>query len=317
VGQIAGALDYAHGQGVVHRDIKPANILISINGLPILTDFGLSAIRKTRTTLISTLGQPFGTPEYIAPEQAMDYSGASGQSDIYSLGCVLYEMITGHLPFEADTPLSLALMHISSDPRPPSEYVPDLPPAVEQVVLTTLEKEPADRFRTASEMATALRRAWAGKPSPPSQPPSTDLRPEGGGDPRTTTTDDDGSQDADVDTPEAPRLSMLHRLVDPSPDADSGGQTPRRSEPLPDVALSEEQARTVLKAIEQHDGQMSRGYVRQELGLSAYYARQLLDDWMETGLLIKSVKPRQPATISTRLATLARKRLGLPKGTNA
>jgi serine/threonine protein kinase len=158
VSQVASALDYAHQQGIVHRDIKPANILIDAQGRPILTDFGLVMLRDRAH---ATLGRSFGTPEYMAPEQAIDSRAASPQSDIYALGVILYEMVTGRLPFEAESPLSLALKHISEDPTPPRHYAPGLPEAVEAAILRALRKEPAARFPTAQAMVEALREAWS------------------------------------------------------------------------------------------------------------------------------------------------------------
>jgi serine/threonine protein kinase len=170
LGQVAEALDYAHSQGVIHRDVKPGNVLLTSApqagtlGQPILTDFGLATLRRTRATLITTIGQNvLGTPEYTAPEQALDAQAANPQSDIYSLGCILYELVTGHLPFEGDSALSIALMVISSDPMPPRGHVPDLPVAVERVILCALDKEPKRRFVTARAMVEALRRAWEGE----------------------------------------------------------------------------------------------------------------------------------------------------------
>jgi len=175
VGQVADALDYAHRRGVVHRDVKPGNVLLAADNHAILTDFGLSALRRGRSTLISTLGQPFGTPEYVAPEQAMDYRAAVAQSDQYSVGCIVYEMITGHLVFEAPTPLALALMHVTQDPIPPSHYVPDLPSLVEAVILKTLGKEPDRRFPTVRAMVDRLRQAWM--PTTPKVPPTEPAPP--------------------------------------------------------------------------------------------------------------------------------------------
>ena len=159
VSQVAAALDYAHQQGIVHRDIKPANILIDAQGRAILTDFGLVMLRDRISH--ATQGRSFGTPEYIAPEQAIDSRAASPQSDIYALGVILYEMVTGRLPFEAESPLSLALKHISEDPTPPRHYASWLPEAVEAVMLRALRKEPGGRFPTALAMVEALRRAWS------------------------------------------------------------------------------------------------------------------------------------------------------------
>ena len=164
LGQVADALDFAHQRGVIHRDIKPANILLTPDGQAVLGDFGLAMFRNRASQM--TLGHSFGTPEYIAPEQAIDSRAAVPQSDIYSLGGIVYEMVTGHLPFEAETTIGLALKHISEDPIPPSRYVPNLPKTVEAVVLKALAKEPNDRFSTAKELIEALRKAWAGSPGP-------------------------------------------------------------------------------------------------------------------------------------------------------
>ena len=177
LGQIADALDYAHRQGIVHRDIKPGNILIAEDGRAILTDFGLVMLRDRASQ--ATLGRSFGTPEYIAPEQAIESRAASPQSDVYSLGVVLYEMVTGRLPFEDESPLSLALKHINHDPIPPRHYVPDLPEAVERVILRALSKEPADRFSSARLMVDALTQAWS-EPASLSHPGASRLaEPEG------------------------------------------------------------------------------------------------------------------------------------------
>jgi serine/threonine protein kinase len=161
--QVADALDYAHGRGVVHRDIKPGNILLTGDGRAILTDFGLAMLRDRASQ--ATLGNSFGTPEYIAPEQAIDSRAAGPRSDIYSLGVILYEMVTGRLPFEDDSPLSLALKHVNEEPVPPGQYAPNLPDAVEGVILQALAKEPDGRFSSAHAMMDALNRAWSGAAS--------------------------------------------------------------------------------------------------------------------------------------------------------
>jgi hypothetical protein len=172
--QVADALDYAHQHGVVHRDVKPGNILITDDGRAILSDFGLAMLSK-RASQISS-GQSFGTPEYIAPEQAIDSRAAGPQSDIYSLGVILYEMVTGCLPFEDESPLSLALKHINQQPTPLRNHVPDLPEAVEAVILKALAKEPADRFPSARAMFDALEQAWLA-PAGPARAPSPSASP--------------------------------------------------------------------------------------------------------------------------------------------
>ncbi len=156
--QIAFALDYAHEQGIIHRDVKPGNILLTKHGQAILGDFGLVMLRDRISQ--ATLGNTFGTPEYIAPEQAMDSRAAVPQSDIYALGGIAYEMVTGRLPFEADSALSLALKHISEDPVPPRTLNPALPQAVEDVILRALDKDPEKRYATAQEFVDALHQAW-------------------------------------------------------------------------------------------------------------------------------------------------------------
>ncbi len=162
--QIGLALGYAHRQGVVHRDVKPGNILIADRNWALLTDFGLAKILDAGQRLTRT-GAGVGTPEYISPEQAQG-KAVDGRADLYSLGAMLYEMLTGHLPFESDSSIATALKHVTDPVTPPCVYRPDLPPAVEQVILKSLEKEPDRRYASAEAMLAALTRAVSSNSTP-------------------------------------------------------------------------------------------------------------------------------------------------------
>ncbi len=155
LGPLCSALDYAHAQGRIHRDIKPANIMFDGPRL-VLTDFGVATI--VGGTCLTAPGTMVGTPAYMSPEQCRGEPGDT-RSDIYSLGIVLYEMITGQVPYDADTPLAVVLKHLN-DPLPlPARLVPDLPAAVQQVVLKALAKAPEDRYASAAGLAAAFAEA--------------------------------------------------------------------------------------------------------------------------------------------------------------
>jgi tRNA A-37 threonylcarbamoyl transferase component Bud32 len=157
VTQVGLALGYAHKHGVIHRDVKPSNILIGEGRWALLTDFGLAKILGGGQQLTRS-GIGMGTPDYLAPEQAQGMSG-DGRADLYSLGATLYEMVTGRVPFEADSSMAVVVKHITELPPPPSQFVPGLPAEVERVILTAMDKNPAARFQTAEEMVAALIRA--------------------------------------------------------------------------------------------------------------------------------------------------------------
>ena len=162
--QISSALDYAHSLGFVHRDIKPSNIIIGPEDHATLTDFGI--VRTVDGTSVTKEGAPIGTPEYMSPEQC-EGKQADSRSDLYSLGVVLYEMLTGQVPFTADTPFVVMYQQVSKKPVPPRRIKPGLLDTVERVVLRALAKEPDQRYATAGALAEALEAAIRGEEPPP------------------------------------------------------------------------------------------------------------------------------------------------------
>jgi serine/threonine-protein kinase len=154
--QACAGIGYAHRAGLVHCDIKPHNMIVTSDGRLKVTDFGIA--RALSTILPDERADVvWGSPQYFAPEQAVG-EPPSPASDVYSLGIVLYEVLTGALPFTAPTSEELARMHLEMQPIPPSEYVPDIPSALEQIILKVLSKEPAARYRTADQLGRVLLR---------------------------------------------------------------------------------------------------------------------------------------------------------------
>ena len=155
--EVASALDYAHRQGVVHRDIKPENILLH-DGSAMVADFGIAlAASKASGQRMTETGMSLGTPHYMSPEQAMGEREITARSDVYALGAVLYEMLTGEPPFTGATAQAVVARVLTESPRPLMPQRHTIPRHVEAAVLTALEKLPADRFVTASEFADALK----------------------------------------------------------------------------------------------------------------------------------------------------------------
>jgi DNA-binding response OmpR family regulator/tRNA A-37 threonylcarbamoyl transferase component Bud32 len=182
ISQVGLALAYAHRHGIIHRDVKPGNILIAEKHWAMLADFGLvKLLTGSKNLTRSNLGM--GTPTYIAPEQAEGLS-PDHRADIYALGATLYEMVAGRPPFEAKTPMAILVKHLTELPTPPHRYNPDLPAALEGLILAALEKDPARRPQTAQDFVDALKasrqqpvclrdHAWKadrGHPAPPAQP---------------------------------------------------------------------------------------------------------------------------------------------------
>ena len=169
VRDVAGAVDYAYRRGIVHHDLKPDNVMLTTKGETILTDFGIAKIAGG--TQVTVSGAVMGTPTYMSPEQGKGERGDQ-RSDVYSLGVILYEMVTGRVPFEADTPLAVIFKHIS-DPLPlPRSLNPAIPERVEQVILRALAKASEDRFQSTALMARALEEAiTAEQAGPIRQPP--------------------------------------------------------------------------------------------------------------------------------------------------
>ncbi len=172
--QACAGIGYAHRAGIVHCDVKPHNMIVTPDGRLKVTDFGIARALSTimpdeRADVV------WGSPQYFAPEQAVG-EAPSPASDVYSLGVVLYEVLTGALPFTAPSSEELARLHLEQPPIPPSEYVLDIPPALEQIILKVLSKEPAARYRTADQLGRVLLRFGTQRAIPTA--PSLALTPE-------------------------------------------------------------------------------------------------------------------------------------------
>src|SRR6266508_527823 len=158
---VAGALAVAHARGIVHRDVKPGNVMLTTEGKVKVMDIGIA-----RATAVPSITQPsavVGTAQYIAPEQAQGLK-EDASTDVYALGCCLYEMVTGQVPFSGPTPVAIAYRHVREEPTPPRALNPDVPPPLERVCLKAMAKRPEDRYQTAAEMQRDLERVRGGEP---------------------------------------------------------------------------------------------------------------------------------------------------------
>jgi len=157
------ALDYSHRNGIVHRDIKPGNVMLTRTGDVKVMDFGIArAVSDAQATMTQT-AQVIGTAQYLSPEQARG-ERVDARSDLYSTGCLLYELLTGRPPFTGDSPVAIAYQHVRENPIPPSRVDPEIPPWADSIVLKAMAKDPGDRYQSAGDMRNDIQRALQGMP---------------------------------------------------------------------------------------------------------------------------------------------------------
>ena len=167
IADVCAALDFSHRNGIVHRDMKPANIMINRAGAVKVMDFGIARAISDSSSPMTQTAAVIGTAQYLSPEQARGEQ-VDARSDVYSLGCVLYEVLTGEPPFKGDSPVAVAYQHVREDPKQPSQVNPAVPPALDSVILKAMSKNPANRYQSAAEMRSDLVRVLGGqRPSAP------------------------------------------------------------------------------------------------------------------------------------------------------
>ena len=171
------ALDYSHQAGIVHRDIKPGNVMVTRNGDIKVMDFGIARAMSDAQATMTQTAQVIGTAQYLSPEQARG-ERVDSRSDLYSTGCLLYELLTGRPPFTGDSPVAIAYQHVRENPVPPSRVDPDVPPWADAIVLKAMAKSPADRYQTAADMRADLQRAASGMPVAAAPPTRFDMYPQ-------------------------------------------------------------------------------------------------------------------------------------------
>jgi eukaryotic-like serine/threonine-protein kinase len=171
------ALDYSHQAGIVHRDIKPGNVMVTRNGDVKVMDFGIARAMSDAQATMTQTAQVIGTAQYLSPEQARG-ERVDSRSDLYSTGCLLYELLCGRPPFTGDSPVAIAYQHVRENPVPPSRVDPDVPAWADAIVLKAMAKSPADRYQTAGDMRADLQRAASGLPVAAAPPTRFDMYPQ-------------------------------------------------------------------------------------------------------------------------------------------
>ncbi|TQC50352.1 Stk1 family PASTA domain-containing Ser/Thr kinase [Rhodococcus sp. WS4] len=167
ISDVCAALDFSHRNGIVHRDVKPANVMINRAGAVKVMDFGIARAISDASSPMTQTAAVIGTAQYLSPEQARGEQ-VDARSDVYSLGCVLFEILTGEPPFKGDSPVAVAYQHVREDPQTPSAVNPDIPRELDSVILKAMSKNPANRYQTAADMRSDLVRVLGGqRPSAP------------------------------------------------------------------------------------------------------------------------------------------------------